>query len=69
MFNRKISILIFWYDVIQYNAMVIRSISVAEKFDSPIALIEVRGVEYRFADKVNPAWWKFGSVSVPLVKL
>jgi hypothetical protein len=28
----------------------------AEKFDEPVALIVVGGVDNRFADKVNPAW-------------
>jgi len=30
--------------------------SIVEKFDGPVALIVVRGVDNRFADKVNPAW-------------
>jgi hypothetical protein len=40
--------------MIQYDAMVIRFISVAEKFDRTVALIEVRGVVNRFADKLHP---------------
>jgi hypothetical protein len=40
--------------MIQYDALVIRFISVAEKFDRPVALIVVRGVDNRFADKLAP---------------
>jgi hypothetical protein len=29
---------------------------IIEKFDGPVALIVVRGVDNRFADKVNPVW-------------
>ena len=29
---------------------------IMEKFDGPVALIVIKGVDNRFADRINPAW-------------
>ncbi len=30
--------------------------AIAEKFDGPVAMVVIKGVDNRFADRINPAW-------------